>query len=183
MLSTSIPGAHSEFVDAYCVLEPGVRGSPHLYAWRNNPCYCSRRHFAFPASFLVPLPCSRFQLFWSHFSSPHNFGRPSTVELVSRMQIRAIRTIVERVSRTHVCAMRTTFDRVSRSQIRAAVGIPIAAVTVVLTTLALTAARNPGFIEEDYHILSPNTSTLGQNLVPTPTSGGTDPSPTSCGPL
>ncbi|KAI1291670.1 actin cortical patch SUR7/pH-response regulator pali [Xylaria venustula] len=65
---------------------------------------------------------------------------------------------------------------------RAAVGIPIAVVTLVLTTLALTAGKNPGFME-NYHILLLNTSTLGQNLILTPTNGKSDLSPTSCGPL
>ncbi|KAI3339083.1 actin cortical patch SUR7/pH-response regulator pali [Ustulina deusta] len=97
------------------------------------------------------------------------------------MQNHAVRTL-EQVSKTQVHTVRTTFERVSRSQMRAAVGIPIAVVTLVLTALALTAGKNPGFME-DYHILLLNTSTLGQNLIPTPTSGGSDPSPTSCGPL
>lgn len=98
------------------------------------------------------------------------------------MQIHAVPTTIEQVSRTHVRAVRTTFDRVSRSQLRAAVGIPIAVVTFVLTALAPTAGRKPGFLE-DYHILLLNTSTLGQNLVPTPSSKGPDPSHTSCGPM
>ncbi|KAI8623443.1 actin cortical patch SUR7/pH-response regulator pali [Xylariaceae sp. FL1651] len=97
------------------------------------------------------------------------------------MQNHAVRTL-EQVSKTQVHLVRTTFERVSKSQMRAAVGIPIAVVTLVLTALALTAGNNPGFME-DYHILLLNTSTLGQNLIPTPTSGGSDPSPTSCGPL
>ncbi|RYC54045.1 hypothetical protein CHU98_g12164 [Xylaria longipes] len=67
-----------------------------------------------------------------------------------------------------------------RVGLKNAVGIPIAVVTLVLTALALTAGKNPGFMEE-YHILLLNTSALGQNLIPTPTSGGSDPFPTSCG--
>jgi hypothetical protein len=62
------------------------------------------------------------------------------------------------------------------------IGIPIAVVTLVLTTLALAAGGKPGFME-DYHILLMNTSTLGQNLIPTIASGPSDPTPTACGPL
>lgn len=103
-------------------------------------------------------------------------------EQVSMMQIREVRTTIERVSRTPIRAVRTNFDRASKSQLRTAVGILITPVTLVLTGLALTAGKNPGFME-DYHILMLNTSTLGQNLVPSPISRGGGPSPTSCGPL
>ncbi len=98
------------------------------------------------------------------------------------MQTRTVRTTMKRISWTQVRAVRITFDQASRSQISAVIGIPIAVVTLVLTTLALAAGGKPGFME-DYHILLMNTSTLGQNLIPTLASGPSDPTPTSCGPL
>ncbi len=85
-------------------------------------------------------------------------------------------------TRTVRATVRIAFDQATRSQIRAVIGIPIAVLTLVLTTLALAAGGKPGFME-DYHILLMNTSTLGQNLVPTITSVPSDPTPTSCGPL
>jgi len=87
------------------------------------------------------------------------------------MQTRTVRT-----------AVRIAFDQASRSHIRAVIGIPIVALTLVLTTLALAAGGKPGFME-DYHIILMNTSMLGQNLIPTVTSGPSDPTPTTCGPL
>ncbi|KAH8889956.1 hypothetical protein GQ53DRAFT_868302 [Thozetella sp. PMI_491] len=99
------------------------------------------------------------------------------------MQIRAVRTTIERVSETHLVHKgRRVLVKVSRSQWRAAVSIAVVLVTLTLTLLAVIAGSSPGF-KEEYHILSLNTSTLGQNLIPTPISGGNNPSPTSCGPL
>ncbi|RAL58086.1 hypothetical protein DID88_009699 [Monilinia fructigena] len=43
-------------------------------------------------------------------------------------------------------------------------------VTFVLAMLCLFAGNKPGFME-DYHIVTLNTSEVGQNLVPTKTSG------------
>ena len=60
------------------------------------------------------------------------------------------------------------------------VSIAIAVVTLVLTMLALLAGKSPDFLE-DYHVLLMNTSSLGQNLIPTATTGNS--SPSSCGPL
>ena len=50
---------------------------------------------------------------------------------------------------------------------------------LVLTMLAVTAGKNPGFME-DYYIFLLNTSVLGQNLIPTVTNSGSDTSPTTC---
>ncbi|KAI1207645.1 actin cortical patch SUR7/pH-response regulator pali [Annulohypoxylon truncatum] len=82
--------------------------------------------------------------------------------------------------RTQVQIINTTFQRISAQQIRAIIGIIIAFITLVLTVLALTAGSKPGFME-DYHILLFNTSTLGQNLIPTPTNVKSGRSPTVCG--
>ena len=64
---------------------------------------------------------------------------------------------------------------------RLLLGIPVVATTVslLLAALALSAGSRPGFLE-DYHIILLNTSALGQNLIPTPTTA-TNPSPASCG--
>jgi hypothetical protein len=51
-------------------------------------------------------------------------------------------------------------------------------VSLVLTVFALIAGKNPGFMEDCYIIML-KTSELGQNLIPTPTSRESYPSPPS----
>jgi len=53
-----------------------------------------------------------------------------------------------------------------------------AIVAFILGMLCLFAGHKPGFME-DYHILTLNTSTLGHELVPTPTESGSSATPTS----
>lgn len=55
-----------------------------------------------------------------------------------------------------------------------------AIVGFVLGMLCLFAGHKPDFME-DYNIISLNTSTLGHNLIPTPTSSGSSPTSTSSG--
>ena len=65
---------------------------------------------------------------------------------------------------------------------RLIVGVPIilSIVRFVLAMLSLFSGYKRGFME-DYHIIMFNTSELGHNLVPTPTSGDSSPTSTSGG--
>lgn len=98
------------------------------------------------------------------------------------MRFSEVSHTIERVSKTHVRKASRVVKRVPRFRKLAIVGILITLVAFVLILLALLAGQSPGPLE-DYHILLLNTSTLGQNLIPTAVSGGSVPSPTSCGPL